>query len=210
MAPPRPLLALALAMAFAGCGDDEARDARYDLTTPGPRIGAEALPGTLPEVTPTPAAGATPREPRPLRGEFRPTQADAERLRPVLAGWADALRRSDAAAAARFFRVPAVIAQPTTQPRELRTPDEVLAFNASLPCGAQLLEVQHDGRFVVGTFRLTERPGSTCANTGDLVRVAFVIRRRRFTEWYQVADARGAVPGPEERPKFDDSGRVTG
>jgi hypothetical protein len=74
----------------------------------------------------------------------------------------------------------------------------VRRFNDGLPCGARLLEVQHDGRYVVGTFRLTERSGHTCAAAGQLARVAFVIRAHHFTEWRQVPDRPGAPPGPSE------------
>ena len=81
---------------------------------------------------------------------------------------------------------------------ELQTREQVRRFNDELPCGARLLEVQHDGRYVVGTFRLTERSGHTCAAAGQLARVAFVIRARHFTEWRQVPDRPGAPPGPSE------------
>lgn len=203
---PRVLLGLAAAGALAGCGNDEARDPRYDLVTPGPYVGASALPGTLPTPVPTPKPKAT-AAPKARKGEKIPSQADAERLRPVIAAWAAAVRRSDPEAAARFFNLPAIVSQ--GQPRELTTAEEVLAFNAALPCGAELTDVQHNGRYVVGTFRLTERPGSSCDAPGALVRVAFVIRGRRFTEWYQVPDTPGAEPGPPERPALPGSGRVT-
>ena len=56
----------------------------------------------------------------------------------------------------------------------------------------------HDGRYVVGTFRLTERAGRKCPDAGELARVAFVFRARHFTEWRQVPDRPGAPPGPDE------------
>ena len=62
----------------------------------------------------------------------------------------------------------------------------------------RLLEVQHNGRFIVGTFRLTARPGQTCLTEGALVRVAFVISDRHFTEWRQIPDTPGASPGPSQ------------
>jgi len=114
----------------------------------------------------------------------------------VLSGWAAAVRRGDAARAARYFALPAVVAQSETV--EMETRDQILRFNDQLPCGARLLEVQHDGRYVVGTFRLTERKGKQCAAAGQLARVAFVLKGRRFTEWRQVPDQPGAPPGPKE------------
>ena len=73
----------------------------------------------------------------------------------MLEGWAAAVRQGDPDRAARYFAVPAIVAQSMTV--ELQTREQVRKFNDELPCGAKLLEVQHDGRYVVGTFRLTER-----------------------------------------------------
>jgi ketosteroid isomerase-like protein len=173
------VVVLAAVAAITGCGD-----------APGPDYGLKTPPAKV-EVTPA----ATPGTPT-TRKQPHPTQRQAERLRPLLAGWAAAVRRGDADRAARYFDVPAVVAQSMTT--ELQTREQVRKFNAGLPCGAKLLEVQHDGRYVVGTFRLTERPGHACASSGQLVRVAFVIRARHFTEWRQVPDARGAPPGPAQ------------
>ena len=92
--------------------------------------------------------------------------------------------------------MPAIVAQSMTV--QLQTREQVRKFNDELPCGAKLLEVQHDGRYIVGTFRLTERPGRACTAAGELTRVAFVIRARHFTEWRQVPDRPGAAPGPDE------------
>jgi hypothetical protein len=166
-----------------GCGS---QGPDYRLTTPRPAVGA------APIETPGPTAA----ERKAVKGQPRPTQRQAERLRPVLAGWANALRRGDPDRAARYFAVPAIVAQPMAV--ELETREQVRRFNDALPCGARLLGVRHDGRYIVGTFRLTARSGHTCAAAGELSRVAFVIRGHHFTEWRQVPDRPGAPPGPIE------------
>jgi predicted small lipoprotein YifL len=181
MAARRCLVALAAAGLVGGCGT-EGPD--YSLKTPPATVVAE------------PIETPVPKRAKPKAGEPRVTRRDAERLRPVLEGWAAAVRAGDPHRAARFFAVPAIVAQSMTV--ELQTREEVVEFNDELPCGAKLVEVQHDGRYVVGTFRLTERAGRACATEGQLVRVAFVIRARHFTEWRQVPDRPGAAPGPEE------------
>lgn len=172
------LVILAAAGVASGCGEQQ-------------RDGGEPTARS----TPRPSPKASPR------GRTTPpvTSADAERLRPVLARWADALRKADFEAAGRFFDLPAVVSQGV--PLELRTRRDAEAFNAALPCGARLEEVQQNGRYVVGTFELTDRPGGRCGDTGNLVRVAFVFSGERFSEWYQVPDGPGAAPGPPERPK---------
>jgi ketosteroid isomerase-like protein len=181
----RCLVALTGAALLCGCGGTQGPD--YSLQTPPPVVGAKPIETPVPKRTKPKAAGP---------GERRPSQRDAERLRPVLEGWAAAVRKGDPDRAARYFAVPAIVAQSMTV--ELQTREQVRKFNDELPCGARLLEVQHDGRYVVGTFRLTERAGHACATAGQLVRVAFVIRARHFTEWRQVPDGAGAAPGPDE------------
>jgi len=178
----RCLILIAGAAVLGGCGQ-EGPD--YTLRTPPPDVVARPI------VTPAPPSGRA-----RASGEPQPTQRQAERLRPVLAGWAAAVRRGDPERAARYFNVPAIVAQSMTV--ELQTREQVRRFNDELPCGARLLEVQHDGRYIVGTFRLTERAGRTCTAAGELTRVAFVIRGRHFSEWRQVPDRPGAPPGPDE------------
>src|SRR5918997_1680615 len=140
------LVVLAGAAMLAGCG---AEGPDYRLKTPPPEVVARPI------ETPAPAPSKGGRDPRP-------TQRQAERLRPVLAGWAAAVRAGDPDRAARYFAVPAIVAQSMTV--ELQTRDQVREFNDELPCGARLLEVQHDGRYVVGTFRLTKRAGGGAAS----------------------------------------------
>jgi ketosteroid isomerase-like protein len=180
MAARRSLVALAAVGLLSGCGSS---GPDYRLKTPPPVVRAGPIP------TPVPKHKAR-------RDQPQPTQREAERLRPVLEGWAAALRRGDPDRAARYFAVPAIVAQSMTV--ELQTREQVRKFNDELPCGAKLLQVQHNGRYVVGTFRLTERVGHTCTAAGQLARVAFVIRAHHFTEWRQVPDTPGASPGPDE------------
>jgi ketosteroid isomerase-like protein len=174
---------LAGAAALAGCAQQ------------GPDYSGRTPPDTVvarPVETPAPPSAKGARHP----SQPQPTQRQAERLRPVLAAWAAAVRRGDATRAARYFAVPAIVSQEMAV--ELQTREEVRQFNAALPCGEQLLGVQHEGRYVIGTFRLTDRPGRACANLGRLSRVAFVFRARRFAEWRQIPDRPNAPPGPPE------------
>jgi hypothetical protein len=183
MAARRAAVALAALGLLTGCGGSSGPD--YALKTPPPIVRAGPI-----------ATAAPKTESKPKPGQPHPSQRDAERLRPVLEGWAAALRRGDPDRAARYFAVPAIVAQSMTV--QLQTREQVRKFNDELPCGAKLLEVQHDGRYIVGTFRLTQRAGHTCTGVGELARVAFVIRAHHFTEWRQVPDTPGASPGPDE------------
>ena len=170
--------AAALAAAAVACGGDEDR---LTLTTPAEKVGAPPI------ATPT-------APPSRKRRQREPTQRDAERLRPVLDGWTRAVREGDLDAAARYFRLPLIVAEGT--PIKVETRARLREFLDALPCGARLVEVGHSGPYVVGTFRLTERPGHQCDGPGALARVGFVFRRGKITEWRRLPDDPSAQPSP--------------
>jgi hypothetical protein len=126
--------------------------------------------------------------PRPAPARF----SDAQ----LIQAWADELRAGHPVVAARRFGVPA-IAQNGTKPILLRSRGDVVAFNDSLPCGARLLGTRRSGRYVIGTFRLTERPGGQCdGGTGAKAATAFRITGRRIVEWRRVPVPSGPNPAP--------------
>lgn len=179
---------LLLAVVLAGCGED-GRDLDYDLRTPPPYVGGTAL---------------APKGQQAV--DRRMTKADAARYKPVIAGWAKAVRRGDLTTAARFFDLPAVVYQPSLPSAlEVNTPQIAAAFNASLPCGAKLIGTNPDGRYVVGTFVLEQVGTAPCEGEGEVARVGFVFgdprRPRRFTEWWQIPNTPGARTGPAKRPQ---------
>jgi hypothetical protein len=175
-----PALA-AVAVGAGACGSDGPRVA---LTTPPERKGAEPLPEIRAR-----------QEAAMRAARQRPTTADARRVRPILRGWARALRRNDAARAAQYFAVPVIVAQGAVI--RLKTEEQVRAFNLALPCGVRLLGVGLEGRYIIGRFRLTPRPQHVCRTPGADVRVAFVMRARKIAEWRQIPNVPGAPPGPE-------------
>jgi hypothetical protein len=179
----RRLVLLPLLAIVAACGDDAQE--RLQLRTPPERSSAAPLPES---------ERAVERAERAARA--RPTRADAERLRPVLRGWGEALRRDRAGRAARYFTVPAIVAQGNVL--TLTSAADVLRFNEAFPCGAKLLHVQQEGRFLVGTFELTRRPQHNCTAKGEVLRVAFALRKRKIAEWREIPQP--SEPGPE-RPE---------
>ena len=124
-----------------------------------------------------------------------PGNADPEAVE-VIREWADELRSGDVEAAADRFEVPAIVAN-GTPPVELTDREGIVRFNESLPCGAELTGAEREGRYVVGTFELTERPGwGECgAGAGETARTAFVIHDGRIAEWLRLADE----PTPEQQ-----------
>jgi hypothetical protein len=122
----------------------------------------------------------------------------------VITGWADELRAGHVSRAAGYFDVPVVVQNASPVVR-LRTRRDVLAFNASLPCGAHVVKTLAGDRYTVATFVLTERPNSPsrCGATGELAATAFLLRHGRISEWRRVlvppplgpaSDMQGAIP----------------
>ena len=132
------------------------------------------------------------------------SKSDANRYKPVIADWAEAVRRGDIDTAAGFFDLPAVVYQPGHDALQVNTPQIAAAFNAALPCGAKLIGTSPDGRYVVGTFVLVSVGKTKCGTEGDLARVGFVFgdkrHPRQFTEFWQVAEKPDAKTGPDKRP----------
>jgi len=114
----------------------------------------------------------------------------------VIRGWADALRSGREERAIGYFALPSFVSNGTA-PIKLTSRDDVRFFNRTLPCGAKVLHAEDTGRFIVATFRLTERPGpGRCGSgVGGEASTAFLIRNRRIVQWRRVVE-----PAPEETP----------
>jgi hypothetical protein len=117
-------------------------------------------------------------------------QADVD----VIDDWASALAAGDVDGAARLFAIPSVAQNGLLYP--IRDFDDARRFNASLPCGGELVEARDRGAFIVATFELRERPGAgTCGDgTGETATTAFVIEDGRIVEWRRVFDDEMPTP----------------
>jgi hypothetical protein len=100
----------------------------------------------------------------------------------VIDGWVTALRHGDVKAAAGYFAIPSVAENGPVLLR-IRSTEEAVRFNESLPCGARLVRADTAGDFTTATFRLTERPGrGLCGpGTGTVAKTSFVIRDGKIT-----------------------------
>jgi hypothetical protein len=162
---------LAGAVALAGCGGGGTAKHRAAATT-----------NTTPRQAPAPAGARA---------------ADAASVR-VIRGWVDAERRGDVAGAARYFDLPALVAN-GGPPLVLRTRQAVRVWNSLLPCGARLLTATAFRGFVIARFRLTPRPGRRCDGPGITASTAFKLLHGRIAQWVRVDDAhpyRGAPRQP--------------
>ncbi len=116
----------------------------------------------------------------------------------VIDEWARALASGDVEGAAGFFAIPSVAENGILI--EIEDINDALRFNASLPCGAELIGAESQGEFTTATFRLIERPGAgRCGDgTGETAETTFVIEGSKIVEWRRVG-----LPGDQS------SGRVT-
>ena len=118
---------------------------------------------------------------KPTRGEVR-----------VIRGWANALRAGRVKEAADFFAVPTIVLDGTNPRRSLSDMAAVREFNRGLPCGAQLVDaVRGQGKFVIATFRLTERTGPGAqpgCSVGALAATAILIEDMHIVQWLREPD----------------------
>jgi hypothetical protein len=99
----------------------------------------------------------------------------------VIRGWLLALDRGDYDEAAYYFAPGAII----DQGEPFRLPDESAAeiFSAGLPCRADLVELEDEGKTVLASFDLRRGPGGPCSG---IVRVRYTIREGKIAEWRQL------------------------
>jgi hypothetical protein len=105
----------------------------------------------------------------------------------VIERWVTALRHGNVNTAAGYFAIPSVAENGPVLLR-IRSTEDAVRFNESLPCGARLIKADSAGEFTTATFRLTERPGpGSCGpGTGTLAKTSFVIRDGKITQWRRV------------------------
>jgi hypothetical protein len=126
-----------------------------------------------------------------------PGGANQEEAR-VIDEWSTALREGDVEAAAEHWRIPS-FAQNGPPGFQLTSREDVIAFNESLPCGAELIEAESRGEYTIATFELTERPGpGECGDgVGSTAKTAFGISEEGEIErWIRVVDSEDEAPLP--------------
>jgi hypothetical protein len=118
--------------------------------------------------------------------------ADPDDLK-VIEGWATALKGGDVDGAAGFFAVPSTADNGGFR-TEIKSDGDAVAFNESLPCGAEVIAAETDGDVTTATFELSDRPGGDCGSgAGGQAATAFKIENGKIVEWRRVE-----VPGGGE------------
>ena len=115
----------------------------------------------------------------------------------VIDDWSGRLSEGDTEGAAALFAIPS-LAVNGELPLHLTSREDALAFNRSLPCGAELVKARPAGDLIAATFRLTDRPGGACGSgVGHLARTAFEIEDGHITQWRRLPDPEALRPRGE-------------
>lgn len=112
----------------------------------------------------------------------------------VIEGWAKALAAGDEAAAADYFAIPSTAENGPLLTR-IDSRADAVAFNRSLPCGAEVVSARTTGDLTTATFSLSDRPGGDCgAGAGATASTSFEIVDGKIVEWRRIDDG----PAPED------------
>ena len=111
----------------------------------------------------------------------RPAEPGYARL---IRDWSKAINAERYERAAAFFAPGAIV----DQGREFRLENRAGAvlFNSTLPCKADVTDVDGKGDNLLAAFRLRDGPGGRCRG---VARVRFRFRNGKFTEWRQLPEA---------------------
>jgi hypothetical protein len=126
----------------------------------------------------------------------------------VIRSWARALRKGEIDTAANLFALPSLFANGPGGPgpyggEVIRSHREAVLANESLTCGAELVSAIRHGRYVIATFRLTNRvgPGAGCGSgVGQEAATAFLIRDGHIVNWIRAPLLSAAPPGRSTPP----------
>jgi len=108
----------------------------------------------------------------------------------AIRAWSGALNDGDFDRAASYFAPNAIVEQ--NQEIRLADREAAVAFNRSLPCKADVTDVEDEGDTVLVAFRLRGGAGGPCEGSA---RVRFAFRDGKFSEWRQLAGP-AAPEGP--------------
>lgn len=131
----------------------------------------------------------------PPGGDPATADADAGDLE-VIEGWSRALSAGDVEGAAGYFAIPST-AENGGLRIEIRSRDDAVEFNESLPCGAKVVAARTAGEVTTATFLLSDRSGGDCGSgAGGEAATAFRIENGEIAEWQRVAvpGGNGAAP----------------
>lgn len=126
--------------------------------------------------------------------------ADPEDLQ-VIEDWSTTLSEGDVEGAAEYFATPSTA---TNGPIaiEIETLEDAIAFNETLPCGAEVVSAETTGKETIAEFVLSERPGGGCGEgVGGTASTSFVVEDGKIVEWERVIGDSDQSTAPPDAPE---------
>ena len=106
----------------------------------------------------------------------------------VVRAWSQALNTDDNETAADLFARGAEIVQSGTV-RTLRTHQQAVAWNSSLPCSGRIVSIKTEGQNATATFLLGDRQHSRCDGPGERATAMFKVVKGKIVLWHQTESA---------------------
>jgi limonene-1,2-epoxide hydrolase len=110
--------------------------------------------------------------------------SDSPSAESVVRAWSQALNQGDNETAGNLFAPGAEIVQ-AGHVLTLRTHDQAVAWNASLPCSGRIVSIRSDGKTATATFVLGDRRNSRCDGPGERATAIFKVVRGKIVLWHQ-------------------------
>jgi limonene-1,2-epoxide hydrolase len=111
----------------------------------------------------------------------------------VVRAWSQALNQDDNETAGKLFARGAEIVQ-AGHVLTLRTLDEAVAWNASLPCSGRIVSIRSQGQTATATFVLGDRHHSSCDGPGERATAIFKVVRGKIVLWHQTGSSGPSGP----------------
>lgn len=126
--------------------------------------------------------------------------ADPDDLQ-VIEDWSTTLSEGDVEGAAEYFATPSTAANGPVV-IEIETLEDAVAFNETLPCGAEVVSAETTGETTIAEFVLSERPGGGCGTgVGGTASTSFVIEDGKIVEWERVIGNSEPRSAPADDPE---------
>ena len=106
----------------------------------------------------------------------------------VVRAWSQELNAGDNEAAASLFALNATVIQ-GGRVITLRTFEDAVAWNASLPCSGEIVSIRERGEDAVATFVLGDRMETKCDGPGERATAVFRVRKGKIVLWHQTSDS---------------------
>jgi limonene-1,2-epoxide hydrolase len=102
----------------------------------------------------------------------------------VVRAWSQELNSGDNEGAAKLFAPGAEVIQAGTE-LKLRTLQQAIEWNASLPCSGRIVSIDKDGDTATATFVLGDRQKQKCDGPGQRATALFRVKKGKIVLWHQ-------------------------